>query len=472
MIGKQLVDNIIFINVLMNSKSFENAILLRMNIDLKPYQGKDNLSLQDVNILERNLNSMKKHIGFKPIYNLYKKRKIQINQLLTNKFYKFHNKPLEIHKNKYYNKNHQLRNAEGLDPYNYNIVTEHLLNNKTDIRVSSKLHATGDIITFPHNEDPIVVNANHKMQHVPYVDNRRGWPKDFHNLKLLYRHVNDIEKKLSKINPFDPTYPFKIIRIRHDDKLITKLFGNSFPTKYRVFLEFTSSPRDGDEVFLNIVKFTSSDEKKYHRLRIHIGYKDHKFYHLRPLNVTSIEDMFKRLKRLKTNPDKVKYIQLNKIEKEFVLLEFPHLNIDPILNFSGQGTEKIQNYYFSRYLFQKQNRNKYKSIIPIFENEHKNILGSSTAHIMNIKPKLQNFMYSRKNYENLSNELQAKYPKWLNKNQLNNKNYPKNINGTPDAYGRPLPNLKYKSIYYRPNNQFNREELKYFGLHPEANANR
>lgn len=250
---------------------------------------KKTISYSNTEQLEKSLEHLKQFISYKPIYKLYKSYKEKSDEIIK-QFFKSYEIPAKIHY-KVYNKND-------------NLIT----NSYNNAEVSRSKYNFGDFILRPLTLDELdyevfYVNHNYRLESID--DDGVSIEID----KSYGKYIKNMEKKLK--NVIEPLIT-KIghIYVRHDDKLIKRLFNSVFPSFYSFVIYKILDPTSINMKYTFMLRI-----KKYNYASdFPLIYSDGKF-HLKHKNITykKVLNLFEQQKLMTQSGAKYKYVRLRKI---------------------------------------------------------------------------------------------------------------------------------------------------------------
>lgn len=195
-----------------------------LGIDLQKYEKKTKvkLTLNEVEYLEKKLINLRKYIGFKPFYKLYKK----LNNLIHQKFFKIYNEPINFYEVQY---------------------TNNLLNKRNEIKrngVKTNKYNYGDLISFNDDlSDLMYVNHENKLipasvEYGEFLQLDKGFSNYVNDFKLKFKNIMnqifEVEFPNAGIFYDENTN----ISIRYNDKLLKRLFSPfELPSTYQIILK-------------------------------------------------------------------------------------------------------------------------------------------------------------------------------------------------------------------------------------------
>lgn len=352
-------------SVKLNSKNVMDPLVSRLNINLSKYASKTKLSLKEVQTLEKQIEDLEKFSGYKPLYNLYKKRSAEINKLLQKKFYDHYKTPAVFYDFTYYKANNREINEN-------NNVSRNL----TNTNVSKKQHNFGDFVNF----------SNYRLTQLYYVDETHKLKKSngeyYMAVKESYiNYVNNIEAKLANLwdEIKDESLEIDEICIRYNDKCLIREFKGRFPHNFKI--KFTPSIDDVNHQFALIIS-----NGRYTLPEIPVSLTNGQIKLKNPhMTISKVKVMFTRLAKIKKQQPKFVYLRF---KKNATVPKSKYINVlkPNIVNFLNKNPQ-----YFVQYSQKGSSHEKPGMTM--------NYIGVTPNELNNIKPLLQYVEKNGNNYK-------------------------------------------------------------------------
>ena len=277
-------------SVKLNSKNVVDPLLNRMNFNTNKYNAKERLTLKDVEFIEKKMEALKKYIGYKPLYNLYKSKRSVIKKLLDQKFFKFYKTPSEFYDFTYFTANN--------NEFNNNSPR-----NLTNTNVSKKKHNFGDFVNF----------SNYRLTKLYYVDeNYKLQPANgeyYMAIKDKFsKYVNDIEYKLTHLwdEIVAETLEIDELSLRYNDKCLIREFKGEFPRNYKVTLVPSI-----DDINTQFALIISNGAITLPEIPVKITSGKIKLSNS-SMSIDKVNQMFARLSKIKRSQNKLSYYRFKK----------------------------------------------------------------------------------------------------------------------------------------------------------------